>query len=111
MGWYMQMMHVVIPVHPDKANQTQHPSSKGSVPVMEMDVVISHCPKGSATILLLANIIMGVMARDSAEGVMGLEPFVELASWCHSFPVDVAFAATKNVSLKLSLESMKIMDL
>ncbi len=41
---------------------------------------------------------------------MGLEPFVEAASWWHVFPVDVAFAAAKNVSLKLSLESTKIDD-
>jgi len=52
---------------------------------------------------------MGVVARDGAEGVMRSEPFVELASWWHSFPIDVAFTATKYVNIKLSLEGSQIM--
>jgi len=54
---------------------------------------------------------MVVVARDDMGWVMGLQPFKEAVSWWHLFPIDVAFAATKDVNLKLSLESTKIVDL
>jgi len=107
LGWYVQMMHMVIPVHPDRANQTQHPrysSGDGShnPPVAQ---------KEGATIFSSAKVIVDVVARDGMEGVMGSEPFVEAASWWHLFSIDFAFAATKDFNLKLSLKSTKIMDL
>jgi len=61
--------------------------------------------------LLLTKVIVGVVARDNLERVAGAEPFIEAASWLHAFPVEVAFAATKEVHIKLSLESMEIMNL
>ncbi len=52
------MIHVVVPVWPDRANQTQCPNPEGSEPVAEIEDVISllpkrkvppngHCPKSS----------------------------------------------------------------
>jgi len=56
-------------------------------------------------------VIMGVVARDHAERVVGVEPFVEAANWWHVFPVKVAFTTTKDVNIKLSLESMEVVNL
>ncbi len=83
------MIHVVVPVYPDKANQTQHPRPEGSNLVDEIDIVISPFPrrKQSTTILLLAKVIMCVVARDCMEGVIGAEPFIKAASWWHAFQV------------------------
>jgi len=53
---------------------------------------------------------MGDMARDSMEGVMGPEQFIEVAHWWHAFPVDIALASTKDINVKLSLESLEIRD-
>jgi len=39
------MMHVVIPIHPDKTNQSQCPRPEGSIPVAEIEEVISPFPK------------------------------------------------------------------
>jgi len=61
--------------------------------------------------LLLTKVIVGVVARDHMERIVGAEPFVEAASWWHAFPAEVTFTAPKDVNIKLSLESMEIVDL
>jgi len=39
------MMYVVTPVHPESENQTQWPRPEGSVPVAEIEEVITPLPK------------------------------------------------------------------
>jgi len=100
-------MHVVMPIQPDKENQTQCRRLEGSIPVPEIDVVISEGP----SILLLAIVIMGIVARDHSKGVMGAEPLVKLARWWHPLPINVAFAPTKDINIKVCLESSNILNL
>jgi len=105
------MMHVVIPVHPDRANQTQCLRPKGSIPGRDRSGNLTMSQKEGATILSLAKVIVGVVVRNCTDQVMGAEPFVEVTSWWHTFPFGMTFKATKDVNVKLSLESMEIMNL
>jgi len=112
LGQYVLMIHVVIPIHPDKAKPGSVPKTQGicsSSRDRRSNLAISQ--KESVTILMLAKVIVGVVARDCMEGVMGLEPFVEMASWWHMFTVEIPFAYTKDVNIKLSLRDMEIMNL
>jgi len=61
------MMCVVVPVYPDKANQTQHPRPKAPNLVKKIEVVISPFPKRKVP-PYCHQPNMGVMARDSIKG-------------------------------------------
>jgi len=45
------------------------------------------------------------------ERVGRAEPFIQPSSWWHLFPVEVAFATTKDVNIKLGLECPKVLHL
>jgi len=68
-----------------------------------------HYQKEGANILLVAKVIMCVVSRDCSEGVMGAEPFIKEASGWHAFPVEITFATTKDINIKLSLKCTEIM--
>jgi len=64
-----------------------------------------------AAIFPTAKVITGVVARDGMEEIVGLEPLIKVTCRWHLFPIDVAFAAPKDINIKLCLEGVEIMDL
>jgi len=105
------MIHVVVPIHPDKANQTQHPRPKGSILVEEMEVVISPFPKRKVPPYYHQPKASWVLWPETAQRGYGSRTICKVASWWHLFPVKVAFAATKDIDIKLSLKGMEIVYL
>jgi len=55
----------------------------------------------STTVLFVAKVIVGLMARDCVEWIVGLEPLIKVACRCHLFPIDVAPTASKYINIKL----------
>jgi len=102
------MMCVVTPILPDREHQTQWPRPEGSVPVAEMEEVILPLPnKEGATVLALTKVTMGVVATNHMERVVRPEPLIKLASWWHTFPIQIAFTTDKDVHVKLGLKGTR----
>ncbi len=70
-------------------------------------VVICHFPGGRCPILSVAKVIMGVVARDCMEGIVGTEPLIKVTCRWHLFPIHVALAAPKDINIELCLEAWR----
>jgi len=88
-------------------NQTQWPNWRGGAHVQDGSCDLAIPQEEGATIMSAAKVIMGVMARDCTEGIVGLEPLIKVTCRWHLFPIHVALAAPKDINIELCLEAWR----
>ena len=92
---------------PDPASQPRRVRSSGR----DRGCNLTIAQKEGAAKLLLAKVIRDIMAGNNMERVLGMEPFMQPARWWHFFPVEVAFATSKDIHLELGLKGLEVLYL
>ena len=105
------MICMGVPVHPKRANQTQHPNLEGSDPVAEIEDVISPLSKRRCCQIVAGQSHHGCydwQLHGEGFGSRTIHAAFQLVAF---FSVELTFATTKDTHLELGLKGLEVLYL